>query len=72
MLLYVQLLSLHSLMANMLDGGVDHILYYVQYFNVILASSFIAIITIINIISILPMPSEYECVHACIYILGHH
>ena len=38
MLLYVQQLSLHSLMAHMLDDGVDHILYYVQYLNVTLVS----------------------------------
>ena len=67
MLLYVQQLSLHSFMAHMLDDGVDHILYYVQYFNAILALSFIAIITIININSILLLPSEHECVYACVY-----
>ena len=33
MLLYVQQLSL----AYMLDDCVDHILYYVQYFNAVLA-----------------------------------
>ena len=33
--------------------------------NISIVSNFI--VTIINIISILPMPSEHECVHTCVY-----